>query len=202
MTSSSSNRGISFNNRDGETVEDMLFTDITIETRMHSSMWWGAAEAITLTCVPRARGGPVGTVRNIQFANITCRSESGIYLRGSAAAPLKNISFRGIALSLARTTDVPGGFYDMRPGDAFGESGLDHRDIAGFFAANVDGLSLAGVDVHWPGTVAPTFGSALELHDCSDVTLAQVTGNAAHPGKPAAILDHVTAAPTIEPRAS
>ena len=193
-----SNRGISFNIRDGETVEDVLFTDITIETRMHTQMWWGAAEAITVTCIPRAKGGSNSIVRNIQFANITCRTESGIYLRGTAAAPLENISFRGIELSLARTTGFAGGFYDMRPGDAFGASGLDRRDIAGFFAANVDGLSLAGVNVHWPGKIAGYYGSALELHDCSNVSLAQVTGHAAHPGKPAAIFDRVTSVRAIE----
>ncbi len=194
-----SNRGISFNSRDGETIEDLLFTGITIETRRHTPMWWGAAEAITLTSVPRARGVPLSTVRNIQFADITCRSESGIYLRGSAAAPLKNISFRGVELSLARSTGFPGGFYDMRPGDSFGESGLDRRDTAGFFAANVDGLSLSGIDVHWGGTIPADFGSALELHDCSGVSLSQVNGSAAHPGKPAAILDHVTFASGIGP---
>ncbi len=193
-----SNRGISFNCRDGETVEDMLFTDIAIETCMHTQAWWGAAEAITVTCVPRTRGGPNSTVRNLQFANITCRSESGIYLRGTAASPLRNTSFRGVELSLDRTTSFPGGFYDMRPGDAFGTSGLDRRDIAGFFAANVDDLSLAGVHVDWPGAMAAYYGSALELHDCNNVSLAQVTGRAAHPDKPAAIFDHVSVMQSIE----
>ncbi len=193
-----SNRGISFNCRDGETVEDMLFADLAIETRMHTPMWWGAAEAITVTCAPRSKGGASGSVRNIQFANITCRSESGIYLRGTAASPLRHISFREVELSLGRTTSFPGGFYDMRPGDSFGASGLDRRDIAGFFAANVDGLSLAGVHVHWTDTIAAFYGSALELHDCNSVSLAQVTGSAAHAGKPAAIFDHVSAVQGIE----
>ncbi len=157
------------------------------------------AEAITVTCVPRTEGGPNSTVRNLQFANITCRSESGIYLRGTAASPLRNISFSGVELSLSRTTTFPGGFYDMRPGDTFGKSGLDRRDIAGLFAANVDGLSLAGVHVHWPGTIAPYYGSALELHDCSDVSLAEVTGSASHAGKPVAIFDHVKVTQGIEP---
>ena len=164
-----SNRGISFNCRDGETVEDMLFTGLTLETRMHPQMWWGAAEAISLTSVPRTKAGPDSTVRNLQFADILCRTESGIYLRGSAAAPLRNISFRGIELSLGRATGFPGGFYDMRPGDTFGESGLDRREVSGFFAAEVDGLSLSGVDIRWPGPIAPYFGSALELHNCSNV---------------------------------
>ena len=197
-----SNRGISFNCRDGETVEDMVFTDIAIETCMHTQMWWGAAEPITVTCVPRAKGAPDSAVRNIQFANILCRSESGIYLRGTAASPLRKISFDNVELSLGRTTSFLGGFYDMRPGDAFGKSGFDGRNVSGLFAADVVGLSLAGVHVHWPGTIATYYGSALELHDCNNVSLAQVTGSAAHPGKPAAIFDHVSVTQSVEPSLS
>ena len=128
-----SNRGISCNSRDGETIEDLLFTGITIETRRHAPMWWGAAEAITVTCVPRVKGGPNSIVRNLQFADIVCRSESGIYLRGTAAAPLKSISFRGVELFLARTTAFPGGFYDMRPGDSFGGGGSGPPRYRGLF---------------------------------------------------------------------
>ncbi len=192
-----SNRGISINCRDGETVEDMLFTDLTIETRMHTQMWWGAAEAISLTCVPRVRGGVDSSVRNLHFSNIICHSESGIYLRGTPAAPLRNISFHDIELSLGRTTNLAGGFYDMRPGDAFGASGLDRRDVAGFFAANIADLSLAEVHVRWPGAIAAYYGSAFELHNCSSVSLARLTGTAAHPEKAPAIFDNVSAARTV-----
>lgn len=189
-----SNRGISLNSRDGEMIEDLFFTNLVIGTRRHPAMWWGAAEAIAVSCVPRAKGGAEGLVRGVRFADIICRGESGVYLRGTASNPLLDISLRGIAVSLERTTTLPGGFYDMRPSDAFGESGLDRRDTAGLFAANVDGLALSGIDVRWADNMPAYYGAAVELHGCSNVLFESVTGSSAHAGQPSAILDKVSAA--------
>ncbi len=187
-----SNRGISFLNRDGATVEDLLFTDMVIETKMRPMMWWGSGEAIALSSVPRQAGGPAGLVRDIGFNNILCRGESGIYLRGSKDAPLRDLVFNNVQLTLEKTSSIPGGFYDMRPGDSFGATGLDRRDIAGLFAAQVDGLSLRGVAVNWGEHRPAYFGSAVELHQCENVLLDDVTGAAAQPGKAPAIFDNVT----------
>jgi hypothetical protein len=187
-----SNRGISFLNRDGATVEDLIFSDMTIETKMRTMMWWGSGEPVAVSSVPRVKGGAAGMVRGVQFDHLECRSESGIYLRGTAGAPLTDIRFRGIELAVAKTTEIPGGFYDMRPGDSFGDSGLDRRATAGFFAAEVSGLELSGVDVRWPGPVAAYYGAAVEMHDCAGVSMAQVTGSAAHAGDAAVVLDGVT----------
>jgi hypothetical protein len=192
-----SNRGISFLNRDGATVEDLIFADMTIETKMRPMMWWGSGEPVALSSVPRVTGGPAGLVRGIQFVNLQCRGESGIYLRGSKEVPLSNVSFRGIDLTVEKTTQIPGGFYDMRPGDAFGASGLDRRPTAGFFATDVAGLQLNGVNVHWGPGAPAYYGAALELHRCTDVSLLQVTGHAAHAGDAAAILDNVSYAPEV-----
>ena len=197
-----SNRGISFLNRDGATVEDMLFTDMTIETKMRPLMWWGSGEPVALSSVPRIADGPAGLVRGIQFVNLQCRGESGIYLRGTPGAPLRDISLRGIDLQIAKTTDIQGGFYDMRPGDAFGASGLDRRSIAGVFASQVDGLTLADVHVAWSGKIPEYFGSALELHQCSGSALAQVTGSAAQAHGSPAVFDRVTFAKPLDAPAS
>ncbi len=192
-----SNRGISFLNRDGATVEDILFTGMTIETRMRPMMWWGSGEPIALTSVPRQSGGPAGLVRNIAFVDMLCRGESGIYLRGTKGAPLQGIELRNVSVTLEKTTSIPGGFYDMRPGDQFGPSGLDRRDTAGVFAADVDGLSLNGVGVHWGKAVPAYFGSALELERCNDVCLTQVLGKAAHPGSSPALFREVNFATSL-----
>ncbi len=187
-----SNRGISLLNRDGAAVEDLLFADMTIETKMRPMMWWGSGEPIALSSVPRAVGGPARPVRGVQFVNMQCRSESGVYLRGSKDVPLRDISLRGIDLKITKTTPIEGGFYDMRPGDAFGPSGLDRRPTAGLFAADVSGLQLSGVDVRWGDNAPSYYGAAIELHRCSEVSAEQVTGAAAHEGEPPAVLEDVT----------
>lgn len=192
-----SNRGISFLNRDGAQVEDLMFTDMTIETKMRTMMWWGSGEPIAMSSVPRAAGGPAGLVRGVQFLNMKCRSESGIYLRGDRRSPLRDISLRGVDLKIAKTTAIAGGYYDMRPGDTFGASGLDRRPTAGFFAADVSGLQLNAMDIRWGGDAPPYYGAAIELHRCSGLSAVQVTGTAAHEGAEPAILEDVTYAPPI-----
>lgn len=191
-----SNRGISLLNRDGATVEDLLFTDMTINTKMQSIMWWGSGEAIAVSSLPRAEGGPAGHVRGVQFAHMQCRAESGIYLRGTTGAPLTDMTFSGVDLVIEKTTGIAGGFYDMRPGDTFGEVGLDRRSISGFFAADVSGLLLHDVSIHWeaggPFQLPVYYGSALELHHCTQVSLDHVTGKAAHPGQSASVFEAVS----------
>jgi hypothetical protein len=154
-------------------------------------MWWGSGEPIAVSSVPRQKGGPAGQVRGISFVNMLCRSESGVYLRGSVGAPLKDISLRNIDLRLAKTTSIKGGFYDMRPGDAFGDAGLDVRSTAGVFAADVDGLALSGVSVHWEPNPPAYYGAAVEMQRCSGVSLAQVVGEAARAGAAPAVFEQV-----------
>ena len=192
-----SNRGISFLNRDGATVEDMLFTGMTIETRMQPTMWWGSGEPVAMSSVPRVTGGPAGTVRGVSYVDMLCRGESGVYLRGSKGAPLRDVSLRNVEVRVGKTTAIEGGFYDMRPGDAFGESGLDRRRTAGVFAAEVDGLRLSGVGVAWEGTAPAYFGPAVEMHDCRGVEMEQVTGVAAHAGEAPARMEGVEMAAEI-----
>ena len=197
-----SNRGISFLNRDGAMVEDFVFTDMTISTKMQTIMWWGSGEPIAVSSLPRVTGAPAGLVRGLQFAHMECRGESGIYLRGTAGAPLRDVSFTSMDVMVEKTTTIAGGFYDMRPGDAFGESGLDRRNIAGLFAEEVDGLRLNGLAFHWQvaaGSVPMPayYGSALELHHCADVALEQITGKAAHARQQASVFESVSFAEEI-----
>ena len=184
-----SNRGIRFLNRDGAIVEDILFTDLTIDTKMRPMMWWGSGEPLALSSVPRVKDGPAGEIRGVAFVNMLCRSENGVYLRGSETAPLRDIRFQNIDLDITKITAYPGGFYDMRPGDTFGESGLDRRKNAGFFAANVDGLSINGMRVTWAPGAPSCYGSALELHGCENISMAQVTGKGAHDSDTPAVFD-------------
>jgi len=194
------NRGISLTNRDGELVEDLLFTDMTIETRMRTMMWWGSGEPVFVSSAPRMTGAAVGQFRGIQFANLACHSESGIYLRGAREAPLRDISLRSVDLLIEKSTTIPGGFYDIRPDDNPGASGLDKRPIAGVFAADVSGLTLSDVHVGWGAQRPDYYGSVLELHNCDSVALTHVTGYAAHAADPPSIFDNVQLATDLAPK--
>jgi hypothetical protein len=93
-----SNRGVGIQNRDEGVVSDVLFSNMLIEGRFFSDVWWGKAEPIYITAYRRAKidhkdanwrfpkgatEGRVGVVKNISFSNIKCYSENGIYISGA-----------------------------------------------------------------------------------------------------------------------
>lgn len=110
-----SNRGLSIQLRDGGNVENVIFSHMTVETRRFHDMWWGAAEAIYVTALPRNAETAVGQIRNVVFSHILCRGENGIFLYGSEADRIQNILFDGVQMRLTSESRWPAGRYDLRP---------------------------------------------------------------------------------------
>src|ERR1700744_3977548 len=136
-----SNRGLCIQSRDAGDIENILFSNMTIETELQSNKWWGAGEPIHVSHLPRNPDTKIGHVRHIRFSNILCKGESGIYLRGNASQPLEDISFDHVRVEIGKTTTEPGGFYDDRPmGAANGGqfAGIYTNSIAGIFARDVN----------------------------------------------------------------
>ena len=113
---SHSNRGISLQLRDKGSIENVAFHNISIETRLfHPEMFWGAAEPIAITVLRRLEDTNVGTIKNVRFCNIFCRSENGILLYGEAPDHISGISFDHVTLNLCNTTKYQKGNHDLRP---------------------------------------------------------------------------------------
>lgn len=135
---SRSNRGISLQLRDPGSIENVLFHNITIQTRLFKKeVFWGAAEPIAITALPRKPETKVGTIRNIRFNNIFCDSENGILLYGHSPAAISQISFDNLSLTLTRRTDHPVGRHDLRP--TFGP--IDTNGLCYVYAHNSSDVS-------------------------------------------------------------
>ncbi len=112
---SRSNRGISLQLRDAGSIENVSFQNIAIDTRLfHPDMYWGAAEPIAVTVLPR-HGGPVGTVRNVRFSHILCDSENGILLYSHAPGGIREVVLEDVSLRLRAATRREKGLHDLRP---------------------------------------------------------------------------------------
>ena len=124
-----SNRGLGIQNRDEGTVTDVVFSNIVMDLRLWSDVWWGKAEPIYVTSYPRADGnnkdanwrfpkgethGRCGEVSRIHFRGIVATSENGCFI-GGEAGKVSNISLDDVRLSLRRLTAYKGGVYDKRP---------------------------------------------------------------------------------------
>lgn len=76
-----SNRGINIQARGGEVVEDLLFSNVVIETRLIDGPWWGAGEPVFMTAArwaypswPDAPAEAAGRIRHVVFNNIIAKS--------------------------------------------------------------------------------------------------------------------------------
>lgn len=110
-----SNRGISLQLRDEGNISNISFNNINISTRMFSpEHWWGKAEPIAITAVPRHVDTRIGSISNISFDNINCDSENGIFIYG-CEKNIHDIDFKNVNISLCQKTHWDKNIHDIRP---------------------------------------------------------------------------------------
>lgn len=168
---SRSNRGISLQLRDQGSIENVIFRGITIDTRLfRREMFWGQAEPIAITVLRRKEDTHVGTVRNILFRDIICRSENGILLYGESPDAICGIRFDNVALELVNNTGHEKGYHDLRPttGQLFTEKGLHY-----VLAHNVTGAAFTDCSFRADATIAQEITLPYHITNCSDVTLSR-----------------------------
>jgi polygalacturonase len=180
-----SNRGLCIQSRDIGDIENILFSNMTIETQAQPEKWWGAGEPIHISHLPRNGTAPLGHVRQIRFSNLLCKGENGIYLRGCKEHPLEDIVFDNVRVEVGKTGSVSGGFYDdrpigMQPDGVF--KGIYTNIIAGIHADFTSGLTLRDTQVTW-GTKEDFYGAALESRHMAHLKLENFSGQSAQPGK-------------------
>ena len=184
-----SNRGLGITNRDEGNIENVLFSNIVVETRLFADVWWGKAEPIHVTAFKRAPGtryrfpegkteGKVGRVKNIRFSNILCRGENGVYISGCQDSRIEDVLLENVRVEIDKTTEYPGGLYDRRPCDV---PGIIQRNTAGFYLNEADDVTLRNCKVIWGDNRPDYFGHAIEAHDVGELQIENVRGTAAHP---------------------
>ena len=130
-----SHRGIAIDGRDDVLFEDVLISNITVNTIHSPRIWWHEGEPIWISLVPDvaahyaakrkaaidpATGKPCDTgvvrLRNIVLRNISITSEQGIYVQGADGVPHpSDITFDNVRIHLRKWTKHPAGFFDPRP---------------------------------------------------------------------------------------
>ncbi len=123
---SRSNRAISLQLRDKGNIENVIFHNIVIQTRLFRKEFWGKAEPIAITVLPRKTDTAAGIIRNIRFENIFCDSENGILLHAHVPEAIRHVRFRNVSLRLQESTRHEKGIFDLRPNPYadFTEKGL------------------------------------------------------------------------------
>lgn len=192
-----SNRGVGIQHRDEGVVTDVVFSNMIIESRLFSDVWWGKAEPIYITAFKRAKvnhkdanwrfpagatEGRVGVVRNITFSNIKCVGENGVFVSAETADKIKDIFFDGIDVQLHKTTSLPGGLYDRRPCEA---DGFVTGSTSGFYFDKASNIRLRNCSVSWGTQLPAYFNYAVESYAVADLLIQNLSGTAAKATLPA-----------------
>ena len=163
-----SNRGISIQIRDCGNVENVIFSNIRIETRRFSHEWWGRAEAICLTALDRKPGVKAGKIRNILFRDITCEGENGIFLLGSSDNYIEDVTFDHIRLVLDRKSKWEIEGYDKRPCQGDGEI---RTMISGIYVDKARDITFQDVKIRKKEGILPYYREDVTLLDAERVKM-------------------------------
>ncbi|HUX97013.1 MAG TPA: glycosyl hydrolase family 28 protein [Bacteroidales bacterium] len=175
-----SNRGIGIFAHDTTDIEDLIFNNIIIETRLYNGHWWGHGEPIHLSCVSRFPGHDAGQIRNVIFSNIIATGEQGILVFGRKESRIENISFNNVNLLIrkGRETLSYGGNFDLRPAAERPMQIFEH-DIPGIYAQYVTNLSINGFELEWDPLLPDFFSNAIEVTEFKDLRIDRFHGEAA-----------------------
>jgi len=158
-----SNRGLGLFVRQDGSIENVLFNNIVIRTRLHTGHWWGNGEPIHLSVLPdRKSQAELGRIRNVVFTNVLAESETGVVIWAHEPGRIEDVTFNQVRLHVRKSplAESYGGNIDLRP--AFDPRwAIFRHDLAGVFCHGVNGLTLNQVDVRWDTDVAEYYRHGL-----------------------------------------
>lgn len=177
----SSHRGISVFVRGADDVENISFSNITIETQHFTGRWWGKAEPIHVSALlwdPQAKAP--GKIRNVRFHNINAIGEAGVLVYGTADSIIEDVSFTDVKLHIRKgpLQETYGGNFDLRATRDKATAIFKH-DIPAVHVERVAGLSVTNLKVTWDKDLPGYFSSALAVDHCTDVDVRGLHGRQA-----------------------
>jgi polygalacturonase len=174
-----SHRGIGIFAHDASNIEDLIFSDIIIETRLLNGQWWGHGEPIHLSCISRFEGQSAGQIKNVQFNNINATGEQGILVYGLEDSPMENIQFNNLQLHMrkGRETLAYGGNFDLRPATPRSMQLFAH-DIPGLYAQYVTNLEIRSFTLSWGNDLPAFFTHGIECQHVSNLFIDKFSGTA------------------------
>jgi hypothetical protein len=173
-----SNRGLAFMVFDGGVVEDVLISNVSIETRRFDWFWWGDGDPIHFNIkrrsevdgVKRDHEPPAGKIRNVSISNVIAHGTGTSAINGHPNSWLENVHLDNVRLFVSHDPAAP--YEDTR-------SAIALRQARNFF--------IRDVQIRWDEPYSKTWRSGLTAEDAEDLRLDSVDVNAA-PGSTAPVI--------------
>jgi hypothetical protein len=183
-----SNRGLAFMVFDGGVVEDVVISNVSIETRRFDWFWWGDGDPIHFNIkrrsevdgTKREHEPPAGKIRNVSISNVIAHGTGTSAINGHPDSWLENIHFDNVRLFVSHDPAAP--YENTRNAITLRRArNFSMKDVqirwdqphsatwrTGLAAEDVEDLQLDTVDVETaPASSAPV----IELTNAKNVTL-------------------------------
>lgn len=174
-----SNRGLAFMVFDGGVVEDVLISNVAIQTRRFDWFWWGDGDPIHFNIkrrseidgVKRDHEPPAGKIRNVSISNVIAHGTGTSGINGHPDSWLENIHLDNVRLFVSHDPAAP--FENTRAAIAL-------RQARNF--------SMKDVQIRWDEPYSTMWRSGLTAEDIEDLRLDTVD-LAVAPGSTAPVVE-------------
>src|SRR5712692_4250874 len=157
-----SNRGLAFMVFDGGIVEDVVISNVTIETRRFDWFWWSDGDPSHFNFkrrsevdgVKREREPPAGIIRNVSIRNVIAHGTGTSTINGHPDSWLDGIRLDNVRLLISRD---PQGPYENT------QAALTLRHARNF--------TMKDVEIRWEEPESPTWKAGLQVDNVADLLL-------------------------------
>jgi len=157
-----SNRGLAFMVFDGGVVEDVVVSNLTIETRRFDWFWWGDGDPIHFNIKRRSevdgtrreKEPPAGIIRNVSIRNVIAHGTGTSAINGHPDSWLDGVRLDNVRLFVSHDPQAP---YENT------QAALTLRDARNF--------TMKDVEIRWEKPESPTWKAGLRVENVKDLLL-------------------------------
>jgi len=188
-----SNRGIGIFHgvNSGDNTESVLFSNITMRTKLILGHWWGKAEPVYIAVSPCEKAECKGGVRDVTFSNITAESESGILIYGAENDPIIGLTLDRIRLKIVAPEPAiargMGGNFDLRWTARNLHEAIFKHDIPAVYCRWLQNFHVHGLELQWGDNLPDYFSDGIHCEQFRDITIDQADSNQAQTDAGAAL---------------
>lgn len=105
------NRGLAFFAGDGGSIENIIASNIHMDTAIYAGAWWGKGEPLVI-CTANS----TGTIKNVSVTNVIANSENGVFIVGKKGS-IQGVTLRDwkITIKYGKNRPLLGKMIDLQP---------------------------------------------------------------------------------------
>jgi hypothetical protein len=153
-----SNRGIGICVRDGATVDQVIFSNLTIECTRHAWFWWGNGEPIWFVLWKRNENSRLGSIKNVLVQNVLATAQGSSLIEGFPGRPLQGITLNQVKIIMSE------------------DSTKDRRTTHALICKRVDDLKVTDLEIKWQEPRSEMWKSAFVAEEIHDLSISHFSG--------------------------